>query len=246
MAKAELPDAKAKTSAGGAAGADRWRLWRAKMARWALIVAVTPFALSLIYGVLPPPVSTVMIWKIWGRGIDYRWVPIEEISPHLPKAVLAAEDTRFCQHGAIDWEAMSDALEDDEGPRRGASTITMQTAKNLFLWPGRSYIRKALEAPVALWIDFIWTKQRILEVYLNIAEFGPGIYGAEAAARHHFKKPAAKLTARESALLAAVLPNPIKRVAAKPSPGVRRYAARINARVPGTLPFLDCLDLKGL
>jgi monofunctional biosynthetic peptidoglycan transglycosylase len=187
-----------------------------------------------------------MLWKVWGRGIDYRWVSIEEMSPALPKAVLAAEDTRFCLNGAIDWESVSDALEDDDGPRRGASTITMQLAKNLFLWPGRSYLRKVLEAPIAIWIDLMWSKQRVLEVYLNVAEFGPGIYGAEAAARHHFKKPAAKLTGRESALLAAVLPNPIKRVAGKPSPGVRRYAARIAGRVSGTIPFLSCLDIKGL
>ena len=219
--------------------------WLRRVLHWLCVLAAVPVVLSVIYMVLPPPVSSVMLWKAW-RGIDYRWVPIEQISPALPKAVLAAEDARFCLHGAIDWEAMSDALDDEGGPRRGASTITMQTAKNLFLWPGRSYIRKALEAPLAIWIDFLWPKQRILEVYLNIAEWGPGIYGAEAAARHHFKKSAADLTAREAANLAAVLPNPIKRIAGKPSPGVRRYAARIAARVPGTVPFLECLHLKGL
>jgi monofunctional biosynthetic peptidoglycan transglycosylase len=173
-------------------------------------------------------------------------MPIHQMSPELPKAVLAAEDARFCLHGAIDWGAVTDALDDESGPRRGASTITMQTAKNLFLWSKRSYVRKALEVPLAIWIEFLWPKQRILEVYLNIAEWGPGVYGAEAAARHHFNKSAAALTAREAALLAAVLPNPIKRVAAKPTPGVRRYAKRIQARVEGTVPFLECLQLKGL
>lgn len=220
--------------------------WVPRVKKALIVLAVAPFLLSLVYAVLPPPVTTVMLWKIWGRGIDYRWVPITQMSPSLPKAVLAAEDTRFCLHGAIDWESMSDALDDEGGPKRGASTITMQLAKNLFLWPGRSFLRKALEAPIAIWIDAMWSKQRVLEVYLNVAEWGPGIYGAEAAARHHFKKSAAKLTARESALLAAALPNPIKRVAGKPSPGVRRYAARIAGRVPGTVPFLSCLTLKGL
>lgn len=220
--------------------------WGARAKKALIVLALAPFVLSLFYAVLPPPVTTLMLWKVWGRGIDYRWVSIDEMSPALPKAVLAAEDTRFCLNGAIDWESVSDALEDDDGPRRGASTVTMQLAKNLFLWPGRSYVRKALEAPIAIWIDLMWSKQRVLEVYLNVAEFGPGIYGAEAAARYHFKKPASKLTGRESALLAAVLPNPIKRVAGKPSPGVRRYAARIAGRVSGTVPFLSCLDIKGL
>lgn len=224
----------------------RFGPWGARAKKALIVLALAPFVLSLFYAVLPPPVTTFMLWKVWGRGIDYRWVPIEEMSPALPKAVLAAEDTRFCLNGAIDWESVSDALEDDDGPRRGASTITMQLAKNLFLWPGRSYVRKALEAPIAIWINTMWSKQRVLEVYLNVAEFGPGIYGAEAAARYHFKKPASKLTSRESALLAAVLPNPIKRVAGKPSPGVRRYAARIAGRVSGTVPFLSCLDIKGL
>ncbi|MDP4823268.1 MAG: transglycosylase domain-containing protein, partial [Aestuariivirgaceae bacterium] len=169
----------------------RFGPWGQRAKKALIVLALAPFVLSLAYAVLPPPVSTVMLWKVWGRGIDYRWVPIEAMSPALPKAVLSAEDTRFCLNGAIDWQAMSDALEDDDGPRRGASTITMQLAKNLFLWPGRSFLRKALEAPIAIWIDVMWSKQRVLEVYLNIAEWGPGIYGAEAAARHHFKKSAA-------------------------------------------------------
>lgn len=244
MAQAEEP---AETIAG------RKRLARAlHWARRGLLLALgLPFLLSIIYIEAPPPASSLMLWKVLaGRGIDYRWVPIERISPHLAGAVLAAEDTRFCEHGAIDWDSMAevidDVLDEDARPSRGASTLSMQTAKNLFLWPGRSYVRKALEAPLAMWIDFAWSKQRVLEVYLNIAEFGPGIYGAEAAARHHFKKSAAQLNAREAALLAAVLPNPIKRIASKPSPGVRRYAGRIAARVPGTVPFLSCLDIKGM
>lgn len=231
----------------------RRALWLGRLRRVALVLVGAPLILSLAYTILPPPVTGLMLWKAaHGYGIDYRWVPLSQISPKLPIAVLAAEDTRFCQHGAIDWDSMSDVVENvmDDGPHhrrklRGASTITMQTAKNLFLWPGRSFLRKLLEAPLAVWIDFTWSKRRVLEVYLNVVEWGPGIYGAEAAARAHFKKSASQLTAREAALLAAVLPNPIKRIAGKPSGYVRVYAARINARVPGTVPFLDCLALKG-
>ncbi|HMT15462.1 MAG TPA: monofunctional biosynthetic peptidoglycan transglycosylase, partial [Aestuariivirga sp.] len=146
---------------------------------------------------------------------------VKEMSPWLPRAVITSEDQRFCYHNGVDWVELQgvveDAFDDDEAPVRGASTISMQTAKNLFLWDGRFFIRKILEMPVAFWMDTVWTKRRMIEVYLNIVEWAPGVYGAEAAAQHHFHKPARNLTRREAALLAAVLPNPIKRKAGKPS-----------------------------
>ena len=138
---------------------------------------------------------------------------------------------------------IDDAFDDDEGPLRGASTISMQTAKNLFLWDGHSFVRKGLEIPLAYWMDFAWSKRRMIEVYLNIAEWAPGIYGAEAASQFHFKKPASKLNRHEAALLAAVLPNPIKRSAGKPSRGVARIAERIERRMAGIGPYVTCLGL---
>jgi monofunctional biosynthetic peptidoglycan transglycosylase len=180
-----------------------------------------------------------------GQGIDYHWVPLSAISPELPRAVIAAEDARFCEHNGVDWQAVQEVVEEafdgDEQPIRGASTIAMQTAKNLFLWEGRSFIRKALEMPLALWIGAIWPKKRVIEVYLNIAEWAPGTYGAEAAARKHFSKSAFQLTRREAALLASVLPNPIKRHAGKPSSAVRRKASLIESRANELGHRLSCL-----
>jgi monofunctional glycosyltransferase len=155
---------------------------------------------------------------VQGSAIDYRWRPLEAISPHLAHAVATAEDARFCEHRGIDWETLNKLMDEPGGPSRGGSTIAMQTAKNLFLWPSRSYVRKAAELPLAAWIDFVWPKPRVIEVYLNIAEWGPGIFGAEAAAQRHFGKPAADLTRNEAALLAAALPNPHERNAGNPGP----------------------------
>jgi monofunctional biosynthetic peptidoglycan transglycosylase len=184
-----------------------------------------------------PPVSTLMIGR-WAtlRGVDRTWKPLGEIAPDLRAATLASEDARFCQHRGIDWKELTEVLEDaeDGGPSRGASTIPMQVAKNLFLWPGRSAIRKAIELPIALYLDAIWSKGRMLEVYLNIAEWGEGTFGAEAAARLHFKRSAADLTARQAALLVSALPNPIQRDPARPSRLMTGKAARILARIPGT------------
>jgi monofunctional biosynthetic peptidoglycan transglycosylase len=187
----------------------------------------------------------MLLRLVSGNGLDRNWVSLDQISPHLPRAVITAEDARFCEHKGIDWiefqEVVDQAFDDDEGPVRGASTIPMQTAKNLFLWDGRSFLRKALELPLALWMDLVWSKRRMIEIYLNIVEWAPGVYGAEAAAQHHFKKPAAKLSKREAALLAAVLPNPIKRKAGKPSKRVRAIANRILIRMNGMGPYLTCL-----
>ena len=219
--------------------------WAKRACLLALAVLTLPILLTLQYAVLPPPVSSLMILRsLAGAGIDYRWMPLKSISPELAKAVIASEDSRFCQHAGIDWGALREAVEEafdgGEQPLRGASTIPMQTAKNLFLWEGRSIVRKAFEAPLALWIDAVWPKRRVIEVYLNIVEWAPGTYGAEAAAWRHFGKSASALTRREAALLAAVLPNPIKRSASKPSRGVRQRASVIEPRM-GTLgPLLGC------
>lgn len=209
-----------------------------------LLVAVAlPFAAGLAFRWAPPPASMLMAIR-WAQGnaIDYRWMPLERISPHLAHAVIAAEDGRFCEHSGVDWDVLDRLMDDPDGPSRGGSTLAMQTAKNLFLWPARSYLRKAAEIPLALWIDFAWPKPRVIEVYLNIVEWGPGIFGAEAAAQHHFGKRASDLTAKEAALLAAALPNPHERNAGKPGPGLRKLAARLARRIPAAKPHLGCLD----
>ena len=198
--------------------------------------------MTLVYAVVPPPVSNVMLLRLANRdGLHKQWLALDKMSPWLARAVVASEDQRFCQHHGVDWVEFQDALDQTDGPSRGASTISMQTAKNLFLWDGHSYIRKGLEMPLAYYMDFIWTKHRMLEVYLNIAEWAPGIYGAEAAAQHHFGKSATQLTRREAALLAAVLPNPIKREAGKPSRGVKLVAARIQLRMGSIDAYLTCI-----
>ena len=219
--------------------------------RWGFYVAAFlvawPIILTLVYVVVPPPVSNIMLLRtLSGNGIDKTWVSLDQISPWLARAVITSEDARFCEHNGVDWVefqgVVEDAFDDDEGPVRGASTIPMQTAKNLFLWDGRFFIRKGLEIPEALWMDLIWRKRRMIEIYLNIVEWAPGVYGAEAAAQHHFHKSAKDLSKREAALLAAVLPNPIKRQAGKPSKRVKSIANRILIRLGGMGPYLTCLD----
>lgn len=216
-----------------------------RAARWvwlaALGLAGAFLALSLLYALVTPP-STLMIGRwLTLSGVDRQAVPLSAISEHLPRTVIASEDQRFCQHGGVDWDALRDVIEDEEGPSRGASTIPMQVAKNLFLWPGRSYIRKGLEIPVALWIDLVWSKRRMMEVYLNIAEWGEGIFGAEAATRAYFGKSARELTRREAALLAAALPNPKRRNPARPTAGHRRIADRLVARAAAVGHLAGCL-----
>jgi monofunctional biosynthetic peptidoglycan transglycosylase len=185
------------------------------------------------------------------RPVEYRWVPAARIPDSLRRAVVAAEDQKFWTHRGFDLEAIERALAHNQKSRRkrGASTISQQVAKNLFLWPSRSYLRKALEASFTVLIEALWPKQRILEVYLNIAEFGPGVYGAEAAARKFFGKPAAALTPPESARLAAVLPNPRKYRLSSPGPYVQARAAWILAQIgyrPPTLFYPDDEPLEPL
>lgn len=198
-----------------------------------LIVVALPYVLTPLYRA-GHPVSTLMLWR-WATGapVTRDWRDLDVIAAVLPRTVIAAEDAKFCAHNGIDWETLQEVIEDaqDGEPARGGSTITQQLAKNLFLWGGRSYVRKALELPLALWIDAVLPKGRILELYLNVAEWGPaGQFGAEAGARHAFGKAAAQLTAHEAALLAAILPNPVVRSASRPSRGVRRRAGIYIAR----------------
>jgi monofunctional biosynthetic peptidoglycan transglycosylase len=201
-----------------------------------LAVLLLPYLLAPFYRT-GHPVSTLMAWR-WLKGapVSRQWIDFSAISPSLPRSVVASEDAKFCVHHGIDWDALRDVIDDAEDGEvtRGGSTITQQVAKNLFLWPGRSVVRKGLEIPLAMWIDLVLGKQRILEIYLNIAELGPsGQFGANAGAMYAFGRPASALAPREAASLAAILPNPVKRSARNPGPGVRRlagiYAARAQA-----------------
>lgn len=212
------------------------RLAAALVLGWAFLI--------LLYRFVDPPLTPLMLLRLPESGrIDHESVPLSRISPDLVRAAIAAEDNRFCAHRGIDWNAVEDAVQEYEadGKLRGASTITMQTARNLFLWPGGGFVRKGLEAPLALAIDALWPKRRIMQVYLNIIEWGDGIYGAEAAARHHFGVSARQLSRQQAALLAAVLPNPRKWSAGKPGPYVAGRAPRIAARIDQLGGFLDCV-----
>lgn len=208
-----------------------------------LVVLLLPYLLVPLYRVVNP-VSTLMLWR-WatGRPVERSFVPIERMAPALPVTVIASEDGRFCRHRGVDWQEIRERVEevDDISEARGVSTITQQTAKNLFLWPGRSFLRKALEAPLALWIDLVLPKWRVLEIYLNIAEWGPnGQFGAEAGSRYAFNKSVRSLNRREAALLAAVLPNPRRRSAKQPGPAVRRLAALYEARASAQAVLARC------
>jgi len=202
-----------------------------------LFIAITVI-LAALYRVVPPPLTPLMVIRLFeGNWISKDWVSYEEISPNLARAVIAAEDASFCSHWGFDLAAIRKALRHNEKSRRlrGGSTISNQTAKNTFLWPGVTavtrYARKAIEPYFTLLIEGMWGKKRILEVYLNVVEWAPGVYGAEAAAQHHFGKTAAQLSRREAALLAAALPNPRKYNAGKPGPYVSRRAGQIQAQM---------------
>jgi monofunctional biosynthetic peptidoglycan transglycosylase len=208
------------------------------------IVLLAPSVLLLVYRFLPVPITPLMVIRLLqGEGLHKTWMPLEAIAPALPYAVIAAEDNRFCAHGGFDWQELEGQIDEllAGGRARGASTITMQTAKNLFLWPGRDLVRKALEAWFTPQIELLWPKRRIIEVYLNIAEFGPGIYGAEAAARTYFGKSARGLGKREAALLAAVLPNPRSWSPARPTKYLQKRARTIRTRIDQLGPMLDCV-----
>jgi monofunctional glycosyltransferase len=198
-----------------------------------VVLLLLPFGLSLLYGVVAP-VSTLMLWRaVSGQRVERVWTPLDRIAPALVRAVIVAEDARYCRHHGVDFRGVVEAIGEADTLReaRGGSSITQQTAKNLFLWPSHSVLRKALEFPLALWLDLVLGKRRVLEIYLNVAEWGPnGEFGVEAGARRAFGKSAGSLEAHEAALLAAVLPNPRRRDAGKPGPGLRRLAGIYQAR----------------
>jgi monofunctional biosynthetic peptidoglycan transglycosylase len=208
-----------------------------------VLVLLLPYALAPLYHVVNP-VSTLMLWR-WATGarVERTWAALTAIAPALPRTVIASEDARYCAHRGVDLGELRAALQDadDLSDMRGGSTIAQQTVKNLFLWQGRSVVRKVLEFPLALWLDLVLGKRRLMEIYLNIAEWGPnGEFGAEAGARHAFGKSARDLTNREAALLAAILPNPRLRSAARPGPSVRRLAGIYEARAARSA-FADCI-----
>ncbi|WP_229309290.1 monofunctional biosynthetic peptidoglycan transglycosylase [Hyphomicrobium album] len=225
-----------------------WRDLIRRAANVAFLVFVGWFVAVLlligVYRFVNPPFSMLMMQQaLTGTPIDKQWVPIERISPNLSRAVIVAEDGRFCEHWGIDFIEMAHAVRRaSDGYPRGASTITMQVAKNLFLVPTKSYLRKIVEVPLTFAIELAWPKWRILEIYLNIVEWGPGVFGAEAASRAHFGRPASSLSARQAAQLAVVLPNPIVRDAGSPGPRTSRRASTIQARAAGNRTASSCVD----
>jgi monofunctional biosynthetic peptidoglycan transglycosylase len=208
--------------------------------RWLLNALATLLALAVIgpavgvviYRFIPPPVTILMLERLFeGHGLDHRWMPISQMSPALPRAAIAAEDAQFCEHHGFDFEAIGKAMRHDERrPQRlrGGSTISQQTAKNVFLWPDRSWVRKGFEAYITVLIETVWGKRRIMEVYLNTVEMGPGVYGVEAAAQRDFHVSARSVSPAQAARLIAILPSPLKWQVIDPGRYVRRRDARIG------------------
>ena len=197
-----------------------------------IVLVAGPIVAVLVFRFVPPPVTPLMVIRaVEGKGLDHRWRGIDDVSPALPRALIAAEDARFCEHHGFDFNALQKAYANNEAGKkiRGGSTISQQTAKNVFLWPGRDWVRKGLEVGYTGLIEIGWGKRRIMEVYLNSIEFGPGIYGAEAAAQRYFKTSAADLTPAQSARLAAILPSPLKWKAVKPGRYVQKRSRKIGA-----------------
>ena len=210
-----------------------------------LVVAV-PLVLIVLYrSPSIHPVSTLMLRDlVLGNAYQRVWVDYDDIAPALVQSVLVSEDNLFCFHGGVDWSALNLVIDEAlDGERtRGASTIPMQTVKNLFLWSSRSYLRKALEIPLAMIVDAAWPKRRLMEIYLNIAEWGPGLYGIEAAAQHYYGIPAAQLSRRRAAELAVILPKPVGRNPVRPSAGLTRLARTIEERARQSGAYIKCLD----
>jgi monofunctional glycosyltransferase len=216
--------------------AKRRHPWLRRVGLLVLLIMAGLLLSIIAFRFVNPPITPVMIAeKLKGRTLKHQWVPLEDIARDLPFAVISSEDGRFCAHWGVDWAAVKDAVEEAKRRHRsvrGASTIPMQTARNLYLWTDRSYVRKVLEVPLAYLITVFWPKQRVIEVYLNIAQWGPGIFGAEAAAQTYFHKSATELTRQQALLLAAALPNPLLRNPGKPSPRMLRIAKSVERRMP--------------
>ena len=205
--------------------------WQFRPWRWLLrtlsIVFLAAVFVVIFYAIINPPTTIYMMQEKARLGsLDYEWVPLENVAPVMARSAVAAEDANFCNHWGIDMKALRAAIE--AGGNRGASTISQQVVKNVYLWHGRSWVRKAMEALMTPLVEAVWSKRRILEVYLNVAEFDEGIFGVEAAARHYFGIGPEKLTATQAARLAAILPSPKTRSASRPSKFVQRRAARIR------------------
>jgi monofunctional biosynthetic peptidoglycan transglycosylase len=227
----------------------RWgALLRGVLTTLGVVLIVLPLGLVAIYRFVAPPITELMVERlIEGKGLDHRWLAMSRMSPALPRAAIAAEDARFCEHHGFDFNAMEKALQHNEakpGRIRGGSTISQQTAKNVFLWPERSWVRKGLEAYFTVLIETIWGKHRIMEVYLNTVEMGPGLYGVEAASQRYFHIGAKNLDAAQAARLIAILPSPLKWQAVNPGPYVRRRSGRINAG-EGTVQRIGTADCLG-
>lgn len=218
--------------------------WLSRVGLALLILFVSVLASLVAFRYVNPPITSVMIIeRLRGETLSQRWVPLERISPHMRLAVIASEDGNFCKHQGVDWAAVRQVLEAAKSLRaaRGASTIPMQVAKNIYLWEFRSFLRKALEVPLAYAIVTIWPKRRVLEVYLNIAQFGPGLFGVEAASKKYFRKPALALTQREAVLLATMLPKPKLRNPARPNRRHRLVANAVQKRLPYIATRADCI-----
>ncbi len=234
---AEKPPAKSRSPArkrkGKAKDAEAVRPSRVRtVLKWAgraaAAVAAGFAALILIFALVPPPINLYQLGEAWRLGgVEKDWVSWEEIAPVMGRSAVAAEDANFCNHWGFDMAAIRKAIE--EGSNRGASTISQQVTKNVFLWHGRSWVRKAMEAVLTPVVELVWSKQRILEVYLNVAEFDEGVFGIQAAAQHHFGVDAKDLSALQAARLAAVLPDPKGRSASEPTTFVRSRTRSIMA-----------------
>jgi monofunctional biosynthetic peptidoglycan transglycosylase len=222
----------------------RWRR-PLKIALFVVLgILALPYVLTPLYAVIDPP-STLMLWRtVTGQRVERRIVKLDRVAPALALSVIIAEDGRFCEHYGVDFRGIQAAFADadDIDSMRGGSTLTQQVAKNLFLWGGRSYVRKMLELPLAMWIDLVLSKRRVLEIYLNIAEWGPdGEFGVEAGARRAFNRSARELSPYQAALMAAMLPNPVTRDARRPGPGLRRLAGLYNRRAARSPEAATCL-----
>ena len=216
-----------------AGGRSAWRRVRRVLAWTLAILLLGPPLAVIVYRFAPPPITILMVERlVQGQGMDHRWAPLSRISPAMTRAVVASEDSRFCEHHGFDFHAIEKAIAHNEAKPtkvRGGSTVSQQTAKNVFLWPERSWVRKGAEAWFTVLIELIWGKQRLMEVYLNTVEMGPGVYGVEAASQRYFRHSAATLTPVEASRLAAILPSPLRYQAENPGPYVRRRTGRIGA-----------------